>query len=68
MKRVENLKALIRVTAVLLVMTSVYYLAYQRTEQTSSEGVVTENTEKKKICVVIDAGQGGSRLRCPAFI
>ena len=63
MKRVENLKALIRVTAVLLLMTSVYYLAYQKTEQTSSEGVVTENTGKEKICVVIDAGHGGSKLR-----
>lgn len=56
MKRVENLKALIRVTAVLLIMTSVYYLAYQKAEQTSSEKVVTE---KKKITIVIDAGHGG---------
>lgn len=57
MKRAENLKALIRVTAVLLIMTSVYYLAYQKTEQTSSKGVVTE---KKKITIVIDAGHGGT--------
>ena len=57
MKRVENLKALIRVTAVLLIMTSVYYLAYQKAEQSSSEGVVTE---KKKITIVIDAGHGGT--------
>ncbi|MCH5250836.1 MAG: N-acetylmuramoyl-L-alanine amidase [Lachnospiraceae bacterium] len=38
-------------------MTSVYYLAYQKTEQTSSKGVVTE---KKKITIVIDAGHGGT--------
>ena len=57
MKRAENLKALIRVMAVLLIMTSVYYLAYQKAEQSSSEGVVTE---KKKITIVIDAGHGGT--------
>lgn len=57
MIRVEKLKTLIRVTAALLIMTSVYYLAYQRTEQTSSGAVVSEN---KKTCVIIDAGHGGA--------
>ena len=57
MKRADNLKALIRVTAVLLIMTSVYYLAYQQAEESSSKGVVTE---KKNVCIVIDAGHGGT--------
>lgn len=57
MKRAENLKILIRVTAALLAMTSVYYLAYQKTEQTSSRGIIDE---KEKTCVIIDAGHGGA--------
>lgn len=57
MKRTEKFKTLIQVTAVLLVMTSVYFLAYQKTEQTASEGAVTGN---KKTCVIIDAGHGGA--------
>ena len=57
MKRTENFKALIRVTAALLIMTSVYFLMYQKTEQTNSDGVVSNN---KKTCVIIDAGHGGA--------
>lgn len=57
MKRIEKVKALIRITAALLIMTSVYFLAYQKTQQTASGGVVTDSG---KICVVIDAGHGGA--------
>lgn len=41
--------------AALLIMVSVYFLAYQRVRQTSSEQIIN----KKKPCVVIDAGHGG---------
>ena len=57
MKRAENFKTLIRVTAALLIMTSVYFLMYQKTEQTNSGGVVSNN---KKTRVIIDAGHGGA--------
>lgn len=57
MKRAENFKTLIRVTAALLIMTSVYFLMYQKTEQTNSRGVISNN---KKTCVIIDAGHGGA--------
>lgn len=57
MKREGNFKTLIRVTAALLVMTSVYFLAYQKTGQTTLGGVATEN---KKTCVIVDAGHGGA--------
>ncbi len=57
MKRAENFKTLIRVTAALLIMTSVYFLMYQKTEQTNSDGVVSSN---KKTCVIVDAGHGGA--------
>ena len=57
MKRAENFKTIIRVTAALLIMTSVYFLMYQKTEQTNSDNVVSNN---KKTCVIIDAGHGGA--------
>ncbi|MDE6662966.1 MAG: N-acetylmuramoyl-L-alanine amidase [Lachnospiraceae bacterium] len=38
-------------------MTSVYFLMYQKTEQTNSDGVVSSN---KKTCVIVDAGHGGA--------
>lgn len=57
MKQKENLQTIVKVTAVLLVMTAVYFFAYQRTAQTSS-GSAAENKEKP--CVVIDAGHGGA--------
>lgn len=43
--------------AALLVMVSVYFLAYQRVRQVSSEQVMIK---KEKPCVVIDAGHGGA--------
>lgn len=54
-KKTEHHKTTIRIMAALLIMVSVYFLAYQRVRQTSSEQVVS----KKKPCVVIDAGHGG---------
>ncbi len=57
MKQKESLQTIVKVTAVLLVMTAVYFFAYQRTAQTSS-GSAAENKEKP--CVVIDAGHGGA--------
>lgn len=57
MKQKKNLKIILRVTAVLFFMTSVYFFAYQQTAQTAS-GSVTEGKEKP--CVVIDAGHGGA--------
>ena len=43
--------------AALLIMVSVYFLAYRRTEQASSGQVAAD---KKKPCVVVDAGHGGA--------
>lgn len=57
MKRVEAYKTGIRIMAVLLVMASVYFFAYQRSERVTSGEVITGN---KKTCVVIDAGHGGT--------
>lgn len=57
MKPVEKSKILIRITAVLLLMTSVYFLAYQKAEQTASERIVSG---KDRPCVVVDAGHGGA--------
>ena len=57
MEQKENLKALARVTLVLLVMTVVYFSAYRRTVQTASGSVAVS---KEKPCVVIDAGHGGA--------
>ncbi len=54
-KKTEHNKTTIRIMAALLIMVSVYFLAYQRVRQTSSEQVIN----KKKPCVVIDAGHGG---------
>lgn len=54
-KKTENHKTTIRIMAALLIMVSVYFLAYQRVRETSSDQVVS----KKKPCVVIDAGHGG---------
>ncbi|MCM1088233.1 MAG: N-acetylmuramoyl-L-alanine amidase [Muribaculaceae bacterium] len=57
MKREGAYKTGIKVMAALLVMASVYFLAYQRSERVSSDKVATE---KKKPCIVIDAGHGGA--------
>ena len=54
-KKTEHNKTTIRIMAALLIMLSVYFLAYQRVRETSSEQVIS----KKKPCVVIDAGHGG---------
>ena len=53
-KTVHN-KTTIRIMAALLIMVSVYFLAYQRVRETSSDQIIS----KKKPCVVIDAGHGG---------
>lgn len=60
MKQTEWYKTSIRIMTVLILMASVYFIAYQRTEEASSGRIVNE---KEKPCVVIDAGHGGSRLR-----
>ncbi|MCI8773709.1 MAG: N-acetylmuramoyl-L-alanine amidase [Lachnospiraceae bacterium] len=57
MKREENLKTAIKVMTALLVMVAVYFVLYGRSEQASSGKV---GQEKKKPCVVIDAGHGGA--------
>ncbi len=57
MKREENLKTAIKVMTALLVMVVVYFVLYGRSEQASSGKV---GQEKKKPCVVIDAGHGGA--------
>lgn len=57
MKREENLKTAIRVMTALLVIVAVYFVLYGRSEQASSGKV---EQEKKKPCVVIDAGHGGA--------
>lgn len=57
MKQGETLKLLVRITAVMLLMTSVYFLTYKKAEQTTSQGVTVED---KKTCVIIDAGHGGA--------
>lgn len=44
----------------LLIMVAVYFVLYERSEQASSGKV---EQEKKKNCVVIDAGHGSSNLR-----
>ena len=54
-KKTEHNKTTIRIMAALLIMVSVYFLAYQRVRQTSSDQIIS----KKKPCVVIDAGHGG---------
>ncbi len=54
-KKTERNKIIIRIMAALLIMASVYSLAYQRVRQTSSDQIIN----KKKPCVVIDAGHGG---------
>lgn len=56
-KETERDKIITRILAALLIMVSVYILAYPRTVQTTSGEVATE---KKKPCVVIDAGHGGA--------
>ena len=57
MKQKEKYKTGTRIMAPLFIMVSVYSLAYQTTEQASSRQVTTE---KKKLCVVVDAGHGGA--------
>lgn len=59
MKQTENLKILIKVATALVIMFSLYFLAYQRAEKTSSDGVLTQK-RKEKVSVVIDAGHGGA--------
>lgn len=58
-KKTERNKATIRIMAALLIMVSVYFLAYQRVREVSSDQIIS----KKKPCVVIDAGHGGGNLR-----
>ena len=55
-KKTEHNKTTIRIMAALLIMVSVYFVAYQRVRQTSSGQIINE----KKPCVVIDAGHGGN--------
>lgn len=62
MRQTENLKIVIKVATALLIMISLYFMAYQRAEKTTSDGVLTRK-EKEKPCVVIDAGHGGGNLR-----
>lgn len=57
MKKKENIKIIVRVTAFLLAMAAVYFLPYYKKSQTALSGDVTE---RKKPCVVIDAGHGGA--------
>ena len=57
MRQIGKSKTVITITAVLLVMASVYFLAYQRNESVSSDRVVNE---REKMRVVIDAGHGGA--------
>lgn len=57
MKREENLKTAIRVMTALIGIAAVYFVLYGRNEQASSGKV---ERDKKKICVVIDAGHGGA--------
>ncbi len=57
MGRTEKYKLTIRIMAALLVMVSVYFLAYQRSIRTASEKIVEG---KERPCVVIDAGHGGA--------
>ena len=54
-KKTEHNKTTIRIMAALLIMVSVYFLAYQRVRETTSDQIIS----KKKPCVVIDAGHGG---------
>lgn len=57
MKKKEKIKIIVRVTAFLLAMAAVYFLPYYKKSQTVLSGAVTE---RKKPCVVIDAGHGGA--------
>ena len=55
LKKTEYNKTTIRIMAALLIMVSIYFLAYQRVRETTSDQIIS----KKKPCVVIDAGHGG---------
>ncbi len=57
MKKEEKFKTVIRIMTALLVMVAVYFVLYGRAEHASSGSV---ERDKKKICVVIDAGHGGA--------
>lgn len=57
MKQEKRYEMMIRIMAALLLVLSVNFVVQQRSIRTSSEQVVTE---KKKPCVVIDAGHGGA--------
>ena len=57
MKQEKRYEMMIRIMAALLLVLSVNFVVQQRSIRTSSEQVVTE---KKKQCVVIDAGHGGA--------
>lgn len=57
MEQEKRYQVMIRIMAALLLLLSVNFVVQQRIIRTSSEQVVTE---KKKPCVVIDAGHGGA--------
>ena len=57
MDQEKRYQMMIRIMAALLLVLSVHFVVQQRVIRTSSEQVVTE---KKKPCVVIDAGHGGA--------
>lgn len=59
MMRSEKQKTAVRIAVALLIMAALYFLAFQKAEQASSDKVVSE-TKKQKPCVVIDAGHGGA--------
>ncbi|MBO5208581.1 MAG: N-acetylmuramoyl-L-alanine amidase [Lachnospiraceae bacterium] len=56
-KKVEQNKITVRIGVVLLVLTALYALAYKKSEIATSNEILTE---KEKLCVVIDAGHGGT--------
>lgn len=56
MKKV-NRRTIAKATAVMVVITAVYFAAYQKTAQTSAGNILNE---REKPCVVIDAGHGGA--------
>lgn len=57
MKKEEKFKTVIRIMTALLGIAAVYFVLYGRAEHASSGSV---ERDKKKICVVIDAGHGGA--------
>ena len=55
MKKEEKFKTVIRIMTALLGIAAVYFVLYGRADHASSGSV---ERDKKKICVVIDAGHG----------